>query len=114
MTSLNKQLVMHGFPLPVELIRIIKDFTFMDTIMSQSKKKKNIITKMIFNTIWCGRARPQDEEDGLTLFWIEEDSQSRQFQPSFCKTCGDFHGDETNYPNEGRVDRVVCHCFQNL
>ena len=88
MTSLHKQLILSGLPIPEELIRIIKDYTFMDIVMSDSKWKKDVIMRTIKNTIWCGRARPKDKKKGILIFWIE--GSSRQFQCEFCKKCGGY------------------------
>jgi hypothetical protein len=100
MASLNKQLILSGLPIPEELIRIIKDYTFMDIVMSDSKWKKDVIMRTIKQTVWCGRARPKDETKGKFVYWIE--SSSRQFQCDFCKKCG-------NYTSES-AESIYCVC----
>lgn len=110
MSSINKQLVLHGLNVPLEIIHIIKDYAFMNITMSKSKKRKNVILRLISNTIWCGRSRPQDENEGAMVFWINEDDHGPQIQTTFCKKCGDYiiHGNSTD---EEGLDRVACRCF---
>jgi hypothetical protein len=110
MTSIDKQLVLHGLKIPVELIRIIKDYTFMDTVMAKSKRQKNKIIRLIEITEWSGKARPFENREAY-VFWIEEDESSPQFQMYFCNACGNYQDNNTNYPDEGRVDRVLCNCY---
>ena len=88
MASLHTQLILSGLPIPEELIRIIKDYTFLDIVSSDSKWKKDVIMRTIKNTIWCGRARPKDKKKGGFVFWIE--GSCRQFQCNFCKKCGGY------------------------
>ena len=106
---LQKQLILQGLKVPFEIIRIIKDYTFMDTTMSKAKKNKNRLSYLIGNTKWCGKKRPQDEEKGLTMFWIDKDIRSPQLQIRFCKKCGDYVG-HTLLQYEGQFDKVACLC----
>lgn len=105
----QKQLILQGLNVPLEIIRIIKDYTFMDTTMSKAKKNKNRLSYLISTTKWCGKKRPQDEEKGLTVFWIENAFRSPQFQIRFCKKCGNYIS-QTNIPFEGEFDKVACRC----
>ena len=105
----QKKLILSGLKVPSEIIRIIKDYTFMDTTMSKAKKNKNRLTRLIGNTKWCGKKRPQDEENGLTMFYIEKDIRSPQLQIQFCKKCGDYVG-HTLIQFERRFDKVDCRC----
>jgi hypothetical protein len=79
---------MRGLPIPEELIRIIKDYTFLDIVSSDSKWKKDVIIRLINKTIWCGRACPKNEDKGILIFWIE--GSGPQFQKCFCKKCGQY------------------------
>ena len=110
MSSLHKQLILHGLKIPSEIIRIIKDYTFMDTTMSNTKKHKNIALQLISVTQWSGKKRPQDEADGQTIFWIEEDIRSPQFQLRFCTTCGNYIS-HIQLPIEDEFDKVACCCY---
>jgi hypothetical protein len=105
----QKKLVLNGLNVPSEIISIIKDYTFMDITMSTQKKRKHMVHRLIGNTKWCGKKRPQDEEKGIMLFWIENVFRSPQFQLRFCKKCGDFIS-HTNLPFEEDFDKVACHC----
>jgi hypothetical protein len=105
----QKKLILSGLKVPSEIIRIIKDYTFMDTTMSKAKKNKNRLTYLIGNTKWCGKKRPQDEENGLTTFYIEKDIRSPQFQIIFCKKCGNYLG-HTLLEFERHFDKVGCRC----
>lgn len=108
----DKQLIINQLLVPKEIISIIKDYTFMDIIMAQSKKNKNVIIRFISNTIFCGRACPQNEEDLSYIFYIEEDCNCPQIQSQFCKKCGNFTLYTTNNPyDKDRIDKVVCHCI---
>ncbi len=110
MTSLHKQLILEGLKIPSEIIRSIKDYTFMDTTMSTSKKHKNIALHLISNTEWSGKKRPRDEAEGLTLFWIEEDVRNNQMQIKFCTRCGNYIS-HTQIPFEDEFDIVACRCL---
>ena len=110
MSSLQKQLVLQGLNTPTEIIRIIKDYTFMDVTMSKTKQHKNIALQLISVTQWSGKKRPQDEADGQTIFWIEEDIRSPQFQLRFCTRCGNYIS-HTNIPFEDEFDIVACRCY---
>jgi hypothetical protein len=105
--SIHKQLVLHGLPLPTDIINLIKDFTFMCFIMANAKKRKDVIIRLINSTIWCGRARPDDEYISITLFWIEEDTQCSQFYQKYCKNCGNFC-DSHNYMDI--INNIKCIC----
>ena len=105
----QKKLVLNGLNVPSEIIRIIKDYTFMDITMSNAKKNKNRLSHLIGTTKWCGKKRPQDEDKGLTVFWIEKAFRSPQFQIRFCKKCGDYIS-QTNLSFEGEFDKVTCNC----
>jgi hypothetical protein len=114
MTCIEKQIVLHGlhlreFYLPRDVIRVIKEFAFMDT-ESCAKKRKITIMRLISNTVWCGRTRPRDEIDGKAVLWIEGDVRCPQFAMDFCKKCGNYSMPFTNYPDEGRVHKVLCKC----
>ena len=108
-TSLQKQLIMQCLKVPLEIIRIIKDYTFMDVTMSNTKKNKDRLSYLIGTTKWCGKKRPQDEENGITVFYINKDVRSPQFQIIFCKKCGDYVG-HTKLTFEGQFDKVECLC----
>jgi hypothetical protein len=90
MASLHRQLILQGLPLPDEMIRAIKDYTFMDVVQSDSKNKKDFILRHVARTQWCGKARPMDECKGITLFWMEEFPEGPQFQMTFCCKCGNY------------------------
>lgn len=90
MASIHRQLILQGLPLPNEMIRAIKDYTFMDFVQSDAKNKKDSIIHHIARTEWCGKARPGDEYQGDHVFWIEADPTCIQIQSSFCKKCGNY------------------------
>ena len=100
MASLHKQLILNGLPIPEELIRIIKDYIFLDIVSSDSKWKKDVIMRAIKQTVWCGRARPKVEDKGKLIFWIE--SSGPQFQCDFCKKCGQYA--------YSSIDAITCLC----
>ena len=106
---LQKKLVLSGLKVPLEIIRIIKDYTFMDVTMSNTKKHKKRLAYLIGTTKWCGNKRQQDEENGLTMFWINKDIRSPQFQIRFCIKCGDYK-EHTRVQFEGQFDTVACLC----
>jgi len=95
MASLHRQLILQGLPLPDEMIRAIKDYTFMDFVQSGTKQKKNVITNLIKNTEWSGKERPYDMFTGDHVFWIEADPTCVQFQSCFCKKCGNYKTSRT-------------------
>ena len=109
MDPLQKQLIMQGLKLPLEIIRIIKDYTFMDFTMSNAKKNKNRLSYLIGTTKWCGKTRPHYEENGIAIFWIQKDIRSPQFQLIFCTKCGDYLA-HTKLLFEGQFDKVACRC----
>ena len=103
MPCIEKQLVLNRLKLPVEIICIIKDYSFMDITMS-SKKKKDIILRLISITTWSS-SRDEDD-DHHYFFWIEEDPKCSQFQATFCNKCGNYFYLGINYP-----DKITCQCF---
>ena len=109
MASICRQLILHGLPLPSELIRTVKDYTFMDIIEADSKAKKNVITHLVGNTQWCGKARPLDEVTEYYVFWIEEDAKSPQIQARFCKKCGNYTF--SNF-RDTVYHTVLCRCLR--
>ena len=109
MSSLNKQLILQGLKIPSEIIRIIKDYTFMDVTMSNTKQHKDVMLCLISDTQWSGKNRPRNEADGLMVFWISADDRSPQFQLLFCKKCGNYINHKQLY-FEGEFDKVDCHC----
>jgi hypothetical protein len=106
MESFNKQLVINHLGLPREIIRIIKDYTFMDIIMSTSKNNKNNIINLINNTTWSSRSQPEVLDEGVYIFWIEEDQGSLQFQTLFCKKCGNY----CLMNNLEVQNNIICNC----
>jgi hypothetical protein len=90
MASLYRQLILQGLPLPDEMIRAIKDYTFMDFVQSKTKERKNVIMQLIQNTEWSGKERPYDIWTGDHVFWIEADPTCAQIQSCFCKKCGNY------------------------
>jgi hypothetical protein len=78
----------------------------MDPTMANSKRRKNIIIGLINTTIWCGRARPMDEQNGDMVFWIKDDQKSAQLQPSFCRKCGNYDLFQTEIHN----NILFCQC----
>jgi hypothetical protein len=60
---------------------------------------------LINSTIWCGRARPDDEYKSITLFWIEEDERCHQFYQKYCKICGNFCDSHKNI-----INKIKCIC----
>jgi hypothetical protein len=95
MASLDKQLVMRGLRVPEEIIRSIKDYTFLDFVQSKAKERKNVIIGLIQNTEWSGKERPYDIWTGDHVFWIETDPTCIQIQSSFCKKCGNYKSNRT-------------------
>ena len=110
MSCFEKQIVLHGLYLPKDVIQVIKDFAFTDT-SSSTRKKKNAIMRHIINSLWCGRARPRDVDDGRLILWFEDDGFCPQFAIEFCKKCGNYNQSHTNYPHSGRAMKVLCTCL---
>jgi hypothetical protein len=108
MASLHRQLILQGLPLPNEMIRAIKDYTFMDFIQSSAKNNKDFIMNHITRTEWCGKARPTDEYNGDTLFWLNEVPMSHQFQMTFCKKCGNYK-EHSNHSQHWTIG-TTCWC----
>ena len=106
MSSFNKQMVIHQMNLPIEIVRIIKDYTFMDTIMSNSKNNKNFVMQLIKNTSWSGRASPENLDEGFLIFWLDA-INSLQFQIKFCKKCGDYINLSVDHDIQ---DNIMCNC----
>ena len=104
MASLHRQLILQGLPLPDEMIRAIKDYTFMDFVQSLAKHRKNVIIGLIKNTEWSGKERPYDIWTGDHVFWIETDPKCPQIQSCFCKKCGNYKS------NRSHSDPTMCMC----
>lgn len=99
MTLITKQLLIHQFDFPKEVLNIIKEFAFYD-IIQNTKKNKNKIISSINSTKWSGKC---DFDDSVWHFWIEDDPSSSQLQANFCKNCGDYASFYENI-------KFVCRC----
>lgn len=68
----QKKLVLNGLNVPSEIIRIIKDYTFMDTTMSKAKKNKNKLSHLIGTTKWCGKNVHKTKIKDLRYFGLRK------------------------------------------
>ena len=114
MTTFRQQLVLHKLPLPVDVLRIIKEYAFID-ITVKTKAKKDTVMRLIANTDYSGRTFLENipihtalNETGLGkfIFYLEDDDWCRQFESIFCTDCGNY----SNLVNH-KTDRVSCRCY---
>jgi hypothetical protein len=90
---IKKQVVINRIKLPYEVLSVVKDYVFNDTVkyMSKIKKKKNIILTQINNTEYSGKNLISNNNLKVGWhFWVENDEKCRQFQAYFCTKCGNY------------------------
>jgi hypothetical protein len=100
--SIEKQLCVNQLVLPVELLDIIKKYAFTDIITYMAKIRKNTIHTLIQCTRWSYRNKKYDRY----MFWIEEDIKCRQYQMTFCETCGNY----TTNNSYDVCEKIICTC----
>jgi hypothetical protein len=91
MSIINKQLIINQLPLPIEMVDIIKEYTFYNII----QKAKNIKNKtMLFiqgSVSSMGGVNTNGEAD---RYWIgihdEDGTWYIQLQSNFCLQCGNY------------------------
>ena len=99
---MEKQLCINRISLPQELLSIIKDFAFLDIVSYTALRQKNTIHTLIQCTRWCHRNKKYDRY----MFWIQEDIKCRQYQMTFCETCGNY----TTNNSHTVCEKIVCTC----
>jgi hypothetical protein len=88
MTHITKQLLINSLiKLPVELVDIIKDFTFLDKIQQNSKNQKDITLHYL---IQCSNAVYEYQGEYLYLY-------ASQIKSCYC--CGNFKMNDNIYQN---------------
>ncbi len=103
----TKQLCINHLALPVELLDIIKSYTFDDTFRYAVKMKKRTIHTLIQCTPWSAQYRYKNKPNYSTyIFWIEEDVNCTQYQMNFCPSCGNY---TTHYHSQGN-NKIECNC----
>jgi hypothetical protein len=79
-----RQQVMQLLPLPRELIRLIKDYTFPYKDYILARRQYNLILDIIKGTPYKGNISPD------RLWFWSENVRDEQFQIDFCTVCGNY------------------------
>jgi|LauGreDrversion4_2_1035121.scaffolds.fasta_scaffold11947_6 hypothetical protein len=83
---MEKQNVLQLLPLPRELIRLVKEYTYYHKDYILARQRYNQIIHVMNQTICKG----QDEEYPYSFWFWSQDSEDPQFQINFCMTCGNY------------------------
>jgi len=88
----KKQVIINKINLPPDVLSIVKDYIFNDTVkyMSKIRTNKNIILRQINNTRHSAKNLNNDDFEGSWYFWIENNDICSQFQAYFCVKCGNY------------------------
>jgi len=102
--SVLKQLCIHHFDLPDEILTIIKSYAFND-IFTLQKRRKDAILTLIETMPWSYRNEDTNPYNRC-IFWIESDVTCPQYQIDFCHKCG-------NYKCYCSInnDKIECKCY---
>jgi hypothetical protein len=101
--SVLKQLCMHQFNLPDEILTIIKSYAFND-IFTLQKIRKDAILTLIEAMPWSYRNEDINPYNRF-VFWIEADVTCPQYQIDFCIKCGNY-----KYYCSKQYDTIECNC----
>jgi hypothetical protein len=102
--SVLKQLCIHHFDLPDEILTIIKSYAFNDIFTLQKRRKYTILT-LIVTMPWSYRNEDTNPYNRCT-FWIESDVTCPQYQIDFCHKCGNYKSYCSN-----NYDKIECKCY---
>jgi hypothetical protein len=91
----KKQVIINRIKLPKDVLSVVKDYIFNDTVkyMLKIKKKKNIILTQINTTKYSGKNIINGFDFDFYRswhFWVESDENCPQFQAYFCPKCGNY------------------------
>ena len=94
MSLLQLLTTIYALPLPLDMIRVIARFIFMDKYTAYLRRIKREITNSIKDTFYSGASVEEQKifkkTDGVFLFWIANDERCPQFQGTFCTKCGNY------------------------
>jgi len=98
MAIVTRQLLVNNILLPVDMLNVIKDFAFIDTVTQTSKYNKNIVNNVIKNaSVSSLRNMIEDEiEDAIEEDMVVEEVEEPYF--------GDIWDDPENDPWANLVD----------
>ena len=108
---IKKQVIINKIKLPEDVLSIIKDYLFKDTLkyMLKIKAKKNIILTQINNTEYSGKNVISNNNLKVGWqFWVENDKKCRQFQAYFCVKCGNY--DYLSCLTYDGILKIMCDC----
>lgn len=83
----------HLLPVPFEIAEIINSFLYYDwNTWIRLEKERLFMKDLIHRMIHCYN-NPMNHEDDVLMMWLDvpphEDTEV-QFQPCFCKKCGNY------------------------
>ena len=88
--SVNQQICVNHIQLPEELLKIIKDFAFLDIVSFITKTRKKSIDRLIECSKWTGDFYYFRNNFYNCVICIGEDVNSPEFLINFCKKCGNY------------------------
>ena len=84
----------HLLPVPFEIAELINSFAYYDwNTWIRLKKERFFMKDLIDRMIYCYNNPMNNEEDDSLLIWLAvppDDETEMQFQPIFCKKCGNY------------------------
>lgn len=129
MSCFQKQLVIHKFALPLEILHIIKDFCF--TLQTEkTRRAKSLLMRKIKNSsdtkysVNASKRTTSILGMGLygkltTAFWKRREKllKATILQRTMCNVCGNFYRrpeEKYSYPNYITYFRITCKCYRSI
>jgi hypothetical protein len=115
MSILAKQLIMNEIRLPMDMINIIKDYSFYN-IEEVAKKNKEKVCHVILSAEYTRANRfnhdptYSDNEETWCFGYAHLDSscvESIQLQATNCSICGNY----IHYCHDFNINSIICHCW---
>ena len=105
---IQKQLMLKRLPLPFEIISIIKDYSFYDIIISNTRNYKKKINYSIYyaisrNNNFSYKSKNNLEHWVFTPYGFKKDTI--EFQAINCSICGNY-----KYSNNKNINKILCKC----
>jgi hypothetical protein len=114
MSILTKQLIMNEIRLPMDMINIIKEYSFYN-IVEETKKKKEKVCRAIVSAEFSRANRfnsdpTYSDNDESWMFGYDYETNAYgeeiQLQATICSTCGNY----IHYCHDYTINSIICHC----
>jgi hypothetical protein len=115
MSIVTKQLIINEIRLPMDMINIIKEYSFYN-IEEIAKQNKEKVSRVIVSAEYTRANRfgnnptYSDNEEFWAFGFAHRDSscvESLQIQATNCSTCGNY----IEYCHDFNIHSIICHCW---